>query len=187
MSSWVLMLGLGHINHNCEYVLSPTLSIYFALIVIPLLNFIYYMMGLLICKYEPFWQEVSVKSSDSLLRWPLRPLGLLLIAYDLLKKFWVLIEFLFYKEINYRIIASLLKFKKRCFNIFGNVLVYSLFETQRYCRKKLSHCKKVISSQCFKTSKRRGCKLSSWKFDSLRNEQNKCTGSNDECKENWIR
>ena len=27
-----------------------------------LLIFIYSMMGLLICKYEPFWQEVSVKS-----------------------------------------------------------------------------------------------------------------------------
>ena len=75
---------------------------------------------------------------------------------------------------------------KRCFNIFGNVLVYSLFESQRNCRKKLSHCKKVISSQCFITSYRRGSKLSLWKFDSLRNEQNKCTGSNDECKGNWI-
>ena len=26
---------------------------------VPLLNFIYPMMGLLICKYEPFWQEIS--------------------------------------------------------------------------------------------------------------------------------
>ena len=34
------------------------------------------MMGLLIYKYEPLWQEVSVKSL--ILRWPLRPLGLLL-------------------------------------------------------------------------------------------------------------
>ena len=33
-------------------------------------------MGLLIYKYEPFWQEVSVKSV--ILRWPLRPVGLLL-------------------------------------------------------------------------------------------------------------
>ena len=32
-------------------------------------------MGLLIYKYEPFWQEVSVKSL--ILRWPLRPVGLL--------------------------------------------------------------------------------------------------------------
>ena len=34
-------------------------------------------MGLLIYKYEPFWQEVSVKSL--ILRWPLRPVGLLLM------------------------------------------------------------------------------------------------------------
>ena len=34
------------------------------------------MMGLLLYKYEPFWQEVSVKSL--ILTWPLRPLGLLL-------------------------------------------------------------------------------------------------------------
>ena len=34
------------------------------------------MMGLLIYKYEPFWQEVGVKSL--ILRWPLRPVGLLL-------------------------------------------------------------------------------------------------------------
>ena len=33
------------------------------------------MMGLLICKYEPLWQEVSVKSL--ILRWPLRPVGFL--------------------------------------------------------------------------------------------------------------
>ena len=34
-------------------------------------------MGLLICKYAPFWQEFSVKSL--ILRWTLRPVGLLLI------------------------------------------------------------------------------------------------------------
>ena len=32
-------------------------------------------MGLLICKYAPFWQEFSVKSL--ILRWQLRPVGLL--------------------------------------------------------------------------------------------------------------
>ena len=36
---------------------------------------IYSMMWLLICEYEPFWQEVSVKSL--IFRWPLRPVGLL--------------------------------------------------------------------------------------------------------------
>ena len=35
------------------------------------------MMGLLIYKYEPFWQEVIVKSL--ILRWLLRPVGLLLL------------------------------------------------------------------------------------------------------------
>ena len=34
-------------------------------------------MGLLICKYAPFWQEYSVKSL--ILRWPLRPVGLLFL------------------------------------------------------------------------------------------------------------
>ena len=35
-------------------------------------------LGLLICKYAPFWQEFSVKSL--ILRWPLRPSGLLLLG-----------------------------------------------------------------------------------------------------------
>ena len=41
----------------------------------PLLIFIYSMMWQLICKYEPFWQEVSVE--PLILGWPLRSLGLL--------------------------------------------------------------------------------------------------------------
>ena len=52
------------------------------------------MMGLLIYKYEPFWQEVSVKSL--ILRWPLRPVGLLfnnLLVYWL-KKLYVNITML---------------------------------------------------------------------------------------------
>ena len=36
-------------------------------------------MGLLIYKYEPFWQEVSVKFL--IFRWPLRPVVLLLSLY----------------------------------------------------------------------------------------------------------
>ena len=35
-------------------------------------------MGLLIYKYEPFWQEVSVK--PLILRWPLKPVGLLFFS-----------------------------------------------------------------------------------------------------------
>ena len=42
---------------------------------IPSLIFIYSMMRLFIYKYEPLWQEVGVKSL--ILRWPVRPVGLL--------------------------------------------------------------------------------------------------------------
>ena len=86
----VLMLGRGHISHCNEYVVSSTLSIYSPLIAItrakglwccfpiPSLIFVYSLMGLLIYKYEPLWQEVSVNSL--ILRWPLRPVGLLLTS-----------------------------------------------------------------------------------------------------------
>ena len=40
-----------------------------------LLIFIYSMIGLLICKYEPFWQDVSVESL--ILKWPVRSMGFL--------------------------------------------------------------------------------------------------------------
>ena len=45
----------------------------------PLLIFIYSMMGRLTCKYEPFWQEVTLGSL--LLRWPLRPVGHLFVKH----------------------------------------------------------------------------------------------------------
>ena len=93
----VLMLGLGHISHYSEYVLSSTLSIYFTIDIV-LKNydafflchywFLFSMMGQLICKNEPFWQEVNVKCL--ILRWPLRPMGLFscrsLFSGDLEKK-----------------------------------------------------------------------------------------------------
>ena len=41
-------------------------------------------MGTLIYKYDLFWQEVSVKSL--ILRWPLRPVGLLLLSTIVSKK-----------------------------------------------------------------------------------------------------
>ena len=61
----VLVLGRGHISYYSEYVLSSSLSIYNTLVAIvlrdsqccfpiPLLIFIYSMMGLLIYKYESF-------------------------------------------------------------------------------------------------------------------------------------
>ena len=80
----VLMQGRDHISHYSEYALSSNLSIYSTLIVIvsrdlmlrfpmPLLNFIYSMMELLICKHEPFSQGVSVESL--ILKWLLRHVG----------------------------------------------------------------------------------------------------------------
>ena len=72
MTPWagVLMLGRGHISHYSEYAASFTLSIYSTLIDIvlrglwccfhiPSLIIIYSMMGLMIYKYEPLWQELS--------------------------------------------------------------------------------------------------------------------------------
>ena len=81
----VLMSGVT-ICHYSEYVLSFTLSIYSTLIAIVL--FIMMLLTYSIVDYsiilwwgcwytfEPFWQEVGVKSL--ILRWPLRPVGLLL-------------------------------------------------------------------------------------------------------------
>ena len=43
-----------------------------------LVDFIYSIMGLLICKYESFSQEFSLESLIHVLRCPLRPIGLLL-------------------------------------------------------------------------------------------------------------
>ena len=40
----------------------------------------YSMMGLLICKYEPFWHKGSVKSL--ILRWLLRPVALLFLSWS---------------------------------------------------------------------------------------------------------
>ena len=56
----------------------------------PLLSFIF-MMGLLIYKFEPFWQEVSVESL--ILRWPLRPVGLLFYqnAVSSFEAIWIIL------------------------------------------------------------------------------------------------
>ena len=83
------MLECGCISYYSEYALISTLLVYITLIDIelrdynaaffpmPLLIFIYSMMGQRICKYELLRQEVSVESL--ILRWPLRPLGLLYV------------------------------------------------------------------------------------------------------------
>ena len=56
-----------------------------------IVDFIYSMMGLLIYKYEPLRQEVSVKSV--ILRWPLGPVGLLFYI------FFLIMPILFYVSI----------------------------------------------------------------------------------------
>ena len=79
----VLMLGRGHriciifYSINILHIDRYCVKGLWCRFPIPLLIFIYSMIGLLICKYEPFWREVSVKSL--ILRWPLRPVGLLYI------------------------------------------------------------------------------------------------------------
>ena len=82
----VRMLGHDHISHFSEYVVFfYSINIQhigwycvkglWCCFPIPSLIFIYSMMGLLIYKYEPLWQEVSVKSL--ILRWPWRSVGFL--------------------------------------------------------------------------------------------------------------
>ena len=70
-----LVLGCGHISHKAKM---PYKRLW-CCFPVPSLIFIYSMMGLLIYKYEPLLQEVSVKSL--ILRWPLRPVGLLFIIH----------------------------------------------------------------------------------------------------------
>ena len=52
------------------------------------------MMRLLIYKYEPFWQEVSVKSL--ILRWPLRPMGLLSLDSNAFSLLYAKFELIFF-------------------------------------------------------------------------------------------
>ena len=47
---------------------------------------------------------------------------------------------------KYRFIETVFKFRKSCFDNFGNVLVYNLYESTFRCRN-LSNCKKVTPSQ----------------------------------------
>ena len=79
-----------HLSHYSKYVFFLSINILhidcycvkglWCCFPIPSLIFIYSMMGLLIYKYEPFWQEVSVKYL--ILRWPLRPVGLLFMMHQ---------------------------------------------------------------------------------------------------------
>ena len=62
------------------------------------------------------------------------------MAYDLILIKWALIEFLCNKGNNYRFIETLFKFRKSCFDIFGNVLVCNVFENLTCYRLNLSYC-----------------------------------------------
>ena len=69
----MICINIPHIDWYCIKGISWSLSR-------PLLVLINSMMGLLICKYEPYWQKVSV---DFLrLKWPLRPVCLLLEKFS---------------------------------------------------------------------------------------------------------
>ena len=82
----ILMLGCDHIRHYSKYALFSTLINKQHIICycikelqysfpMPLLIFIYLMIGLLIYKYEPFFQEFSAVSDIQV---TVRPVGLLL-------------------------------------------------------------------------------------------------------------
>ena len=76
----VIMLGRGHISHYSAHVLSSTLSKCSTLLAIVIRNYdavflfhgwFLFMIGMLISRYDPFSQEISVESL--IVRWPLRP------------------------------------------------------------------------------------------------------------------
>ena len=68
--------GEVHIDSYCINRLYCSFPLPFLIFIIPPANeVVYSMMELLICKYEPFWQEVSLQSQ--ILRWPLRTMDLL--------------------------------------------------------------------------------------------------------------
>ena len=63
-----------------------------------IINFIYAMMGLLIYKYEPLWQEVSVKSDTQVTVKACGPLVLVTDSFntELYLSVWLIIEKLAY-------------------------------------------------------------------------------------------
>ena len=80
---YYLLLYIWHIDVYCVkglWCCFPITSLFF----------IYSMMGLLIYKYEPLWQEVSVKFL--IFKWPLKPVGLFLIflVLKICKWIWIL-------------------------------------------------------------------------------------------------
>ena len=77
----VLVLGRGHISHFSEYVVSSTLSIYSTLIAIVLRDndaaFRYHSWFSFILWWGCWYTNMSPFDKTPILRWPLRPVGLL--------------------------------------------------------------------------------------------------------------
>ena len=131
----VLVLGRDHISHTVKmlYLLLYQHTVHYLLVyswILVLFSYatvVFYLLydGLFTCKYEHLWQEVNVESL--ILKWPLRPLGLLLenIAFrvrvfmlygasELKKHIRVVIILLVFhlKNINFVFYVTLSKLKK---------------------------------------------------------------------------
>ena len=73
-------------------------------------------MGLLICKYAPFWQEFSIKSMIP--RWPLRPVGLLLLIKNIpLQKGDTCMQFLEHIASSLDYLAIIFDKQFKCFTL----------------------------------------------------------------------
>ena len=57
-------------------------------------------------------------------------------------------EFLYNKRNEHRLFEAFIKFRKRCFDILCNVLVYNTFESTSCRCRNLTHLKEVIFLQC---------------------------------------
>ena len=118
-----LVLGCGHLGHCSEYVLSSTLSVYshwlnYYAAYLYHCWYIFTLMGLLICKYKPFWQEVSVKSM--ILRWPLRPAGLLFSFENSIQHIEYNIKYHYFFQISF------------VFIIFHNFIAFGVYDVYKY-------------------------------------------------------
>ena len=54
------------------------------------------------------------------------------IAYESTQIKWTLIDFLSNKGNNYQFIKTLFKIQENCFDIYGNVLIYNMFEKREF-------------------------------------------------------
>ena len=82
-------------------------------------SFIHSMMGLLICKYDPFWQEINVESL--ILRWLLRPVGLLFFSNEHFKRHIHLFQWGYYNSDLMKIFWQVLSL---AYNIEIEMIIY---------------------------------------------------------------